>query len=225
VPDNIFKRREVETKPSPAPTPALPKAVVEVPVAVAEIPQVVEEMPMPPEVILEEQAQPEIARVGQTDGTMRELAASLSRVTSECEKEKTERRRIEQRAVSLAAQLQSLHTELATHLETEQQNQQKIDQLEQELRENNQEMERLRGEVAQQSGDHQLAAEQSKVILELKQRLQNALSLLQESQQAFLTINQEIEGGLNALTQNDPGKKESFEAHPMASIINPAGRV
>ena len=96
-----------------------------------------------------------------------EPPASLSRLTSELEKEKEERRRAEQRAASLAGQLQSLHQELGGQLATEQHNQ-RIAELEEELRASKAEVEQLRNDSEKLKSDRALAEKQSKIIAELK---------------------------------------------------------
>jgi PAS domain S-box-containing protein len=61
-------------------------------------------------------------------------AAELSEVNAEVEKERTERRRVEQRFVALSGQLQELHEELKKHLHAEKASQNRVNELEQKLR-------------------------------------------------------------------------------------------
>jgi chromosome segregation ATPase len=139
-----------------------------------------------------------------------EPPASLSRLTSELEKEKEERRRAEQRAASLAGQLQSLHQELGGQLATEQHNQKRIAELEEELRASKAEVEQLRTDSEKLKGDRALAEKQSKIIAELKERLQKALSLFRESHEAFQKSRTELEGSLGTLSLTDPQKSNPF---------------
>jgi PAS domain S-box-containing protein len=57
-----------------------------------------------------------------------------SSTSEELEKERTERRRVEQRFVALSGQLQELHQELKKHLDAEKASQNRVNELEQKLR-------------------------------------------------------------------------------------------
>ncbi len=71
----------------------------------------------------------------QLEARLRTAVASLARATTELETERGQRRRSEQRATTLAGQLQQLHDELKHHLESGQADQQRIADLEHQLQE------------------------------------------------------------------------------------------
>jgi hypothetical protein len=67
------------------------------------------------------------------ESRLRTAVSSLARTTAELETERGERRRSDQRAATLAAQMQQLHEELKSHLASEQTDQQRLTELEQQL--------------------------------------------------------------------------------------------
>jgi chromosome segregation ATPase len=72
------------------------------------------------------------------ENRLRTTVSSLARATAELETERGERRRSEQRAATLAGQMQQLHEELKSHLAAEQNDHQRLTELERQLREQGQ---------------------------------------------------------------------------------------
>jgi chromosome segregation ATPase len=74
------------------------------------------------------------AELAELERRVREGVTALSKVTTEVERERDERRKVEQRFATLSVQLQELHVELRRHLETERTSQHRVTELEQKLR-------------------------------------------------------------------------------------------
>jgi hypothetical protein len=72
------------------------------------------------------------------ESRFRTTVSSLARTTAELETERGERRRSQQRAVTLADQMQQLHEELKNHLASEQIDHQRLTELEHQLHEQGQ---------------------------------------------------------------------------------------
>jgi chromosome segregation ATPase len=74
------------------------------------------------------------AELNAMERQVRDGASSVAKVTAEVEKERGERRRVEERFAALSGQLQDLHKELKRHLDAERAGQGRVSELEQKLR-------------------------------------------------------------------------------------------
>jgi len=74
------------------------------------------------------------AELNAMERQVRDKASSVAKVTAEVEKERGERRRVEERFAALSGQLQDLHKELKRHLDVEKAGQGRVSELEQKLR-------------------------------------------------------------------------------------------
>jgi uncharacterized coiled-coil protein SlyX len=77
-------------------------------------------------------------QVVELESRLRTAISSLARTTAELETERGERGRSQQRAATLAAQMQQLHEEIKSHLASEQIDHQRLTELEQQLHEQGQ---------------------------------------------------------------------------------------
>jgi len=119
------------------------------------------------------------------DRRLRESAASCARVTADLEKERGERRRVEQRAAAMAGQLQELHGQLKDHFESESQSQKRISEFEQQLREREEALTRTRADLQKEKEERQLAEEQLRASSDLSVHLRNCLASFETAKQAF----------------------------------------
>lgn len=132
------------------------------------------------------------------EGRLREGVAALARATADLEKERRERRRVEQRAAALTTQLQELHEDRKQHLESEKAAQDRMFELEHQLRQREGEVGRLRSDLQKESSDRQLAEDQAKVVESLESQLQNYRSLFEESKQTFKRSQEELESRIQS---------------------------
>jgi len=138
------------------------------------------------------------AELSELERRIRDGVASLARATADLEKERGERRRTEQRAATLSAQLQELHTELRQHLESEKETRARLADLEQQVREREDTVSRVNADLNKESAERQLAEEQLRAAGDMSAQLRKYLSLFEESKKVFKRSQDELESRLQA---------------------------
>jgi hypothetical protein len=127
------------------------------------------------------------------DRRLRESAASRARITAELEKERGERRRLEQRAGSMASQLQELHGQFKQNFESESQNQKRVTDLEQQLRERDESLARASADLQKETEERQLAEKQLGASHNLSAQLRNCIASFETAKQAFKRRHEELD--------------------------------
>jgi hypothetical protein len=174
------------------------------------------------------------ARCSQLEEQVAKLAAQqqvgpLVRVTADLERERGDRRRIEERATSLAAQLQKLHEELGRNLELERSHQTRLGELERQLRERENAIAHLRADLEKEAANRELAEQHVSATGDLSAQLGKNLSLFEEAKKAFKRTKEEMEArlqaGLNALGESEAKlQKETAERQRLAEALDTAQR-
>jgi hypothetical protein len=171
-----------------------------------------------------------ILKKAELERQLREKVSELAQATAELENEKGERRRCEQRAAALAAQLQSLHAELSQHLEAERATHQRISALEQRILEREQTISQARSELQKETADRRLAEEELRTATELGRQMQNNLALYEETRKMFKNTQDQLEAKLkttqSALHENESKlQKESSERRRLAEALDESQRL
>ncbi|HYT61930.1 MAG TPA: hypothetical protein VEL06_17250, partial [Haliangiales bacterium] len=139
---------------------------------------------------------------------VREGVASLARVTADLEIERGERRRIEQRASTFGAQLQELHKELKQHLQVERVNQNRIADLERQLREREEALASASADLEKEAADRHLAEEQLGAVGDMTAQLRQCLAQFEEAKKAFSKTQEDLESQLQA-NSNSSSEREA----------------
>ena len=135
---------------------------------------------------------------GSAEARFRESISALARVTAQLEKERGERRRIEQRAAFLSSQLENLHEELRKHLEVEKESQQRLSEFEHQLRDREDEVTKAVSDFQKEAASRQLAEAQLKAKGDMGSKLQERFNLLDEAKQVFNSAQEKLEARLEA---------------------------
>lgn len=154
----------------------------------------------------------------------RDGVTSLARVTADLEKERAERRRLDQRASSLAGQVEAMHEQLRQHLELERDNQNKVLDLESQLRERDARLTDLRTDLNRELTDRKLAEDQLNATSEMSSKFQEALRVFDEAKQAFQRTEKELtsrlETSAKALTESQSRlQKEVSERQQLTQTV------
>jgi chromosome segregation ATPase len=147
------------------------------------------------------------AEIRELERRVREGVATVARVTADLEKERGERRRVEQRLVSLTQQLEDLHEDLSQHLESERASQNKITELEQVLHERERALARVLADLRKEVSDRELAEEQLAAVGDMSAQLRQYLSLFEDSKKVFKKTHEQLEAKLQA-SQKALGESE-----------------
>jgi len=134
----------------------------------------------------------------EAEARFRESISALARATAQLEKERGERRRVEQRITFLSSQLENLHDELRKHLEVEKGSQERIAEFEQQLRERDDALAKAVGDLQKEVAARQLVEAQLKAKGEMGSQLQDQFNLLDEAKRVFNAAQRKLEGRLDA---------------------------
>ena len=145
------------------------------------------------------------------DRRLRESAVSCARVAADLEKERGERRRIEQRAATLASQLQEMHGQLKNQFESESQNQQRFTELERRVRESEESLARTSAELQKEKEAHQLATEQVCAHNEIVVHLRDCETSFEKAKQAFKGAQAELDSRLQACLKISGEQEERLQ--------------
>jgi hypothetical protein len=143
-------------------------------------------------------ATPTKSDVSEEHRQVRESVALRARATAELEQERGERRRVEQRVGSLTKQLQELHEQLKLHLESESVAQNRTAELENVLREREEELSRTTAELQRESTERKMAEDQLRTTSTFSAQLRNCLSSFDAAKQAFKRSQEQAESRLQA---------------------------
>jgi chromosome segregation ATPase len=163
------------------------------------------------------------------EARFRESISALARVTAQLEKERGERRRVEQRAAFLSSQLENLHEELRKHLEVEKESQQRISEFEQQLREREDEVAKAVSDFQKEAAARQLVEAQLKAKGDMGSQLQERFNLLDEAKRVFNAAQEKLEARLEeasaALKQSQVKvQKQTAERKRLESLLEETQR-
>jgi CheY-like chemotaxis protein len=153
------------------------------------------------------------------EARFRESISALARVTAQLERERGERRRIEQRTAFLSSQLENLHEELRKHLEVEKETQQRLSEFEHQLRDRDEEVTKAVSEFQKEAAARQLAEAQLKAKGDMGNQLQERFNLLDEAKQVFNSA----QGKLEARLEEAIGAHKQSEARLQRQIAERKG--
>ena len=148
------------------------------------------------------------AEVAELERRVRDGVASLARVSADLETERSERRRVEQRMTALTSQLQQMHLDLNQQLESERGNQGRVNELEQQLRDRERMLVRLRADLQKEVSNRDLAEQQLQAVGDMGAQLRGYLSLFEESKKVFKRTQEQLEAKLR-MTQESLGETEA----------------
>jgi len=148
------------------------------------------------------------AEVADLEKRVRESAAGCARATAELEKERADRRRLEQRVASLSSQLPELHRQLKEHLDAEGQHHQRIAELEKQLQEREEALMRASADLEKEKEEHQLAEEQLRETGEISEKLQESLTAFEATKVSFQRTQEQLEAQVQA-SARDLGESEA----------------
>lgn len=160
---------------------------------------------------------------------LRESVAACARATGDLEKERAERRRIEQRAAFLANQLPELHGQLKQQLESESLNQNRTTQLEQQLREREEALARVGADLDKEKEERQLAEQQLSATGDLSAHLRDCLASFEAAKLSFKRTQEQMEAQMQD-TLKDSGEsgarlqKETTERQRVEEALAAAKR-
>jgi DNA repair exonuclease SbcCD ATPase subunit len=129
-----------------------------------------------------------------------EAASGRARLSADLERERAERRRIEQRAAALATQLQEMHARTGQHLEAERLSQERISALEKQLREREDALARATADLEKESAERNSAEEQLRAAGALIAQLQHSVSSFDGARKAMQRRHDDLEKQLQSST-------------------------
>ena len=149
-----------------------------------------------------------IAQLEEQAGTRaKELEALQSGISSE----RAERRKFEERAQSLSAQLRDLHGELNRHLQLEKESQTHVAELEQQLAERNESIAQTLANLEKETADRKLAEEQVRAAGDIAAKLQQQRANFEEARSSFARTQAELESRLQATAAALAEREASLE--------------
>lgn len=171
----------------------------------------------------ERQSANEVA-LAEAERRARDGVTSLARTTADLEKERAERRRLEQRASSLTGQVETMHEQLRQHLELERDNQNKVLDLESQLRDRDTKVDQLRADLDRERTDRKLAEDQLNATSEMSGQFKDALRVFDEAKQSFQRTEKDLasrlEASAKALTESQSRlQKEVSERQQLAQTV------
>jgi chromosome segregation ATPase len=122
----------------------------------------------------------------------------LARATADFEKERAERRRADHRVDSLTEQLQELHGQIKVHLDSELANKNRMVDLEQRLRQNEEQSSRIHDDLQKERTDRQLVEQQVRAADALSSQLRNCLTSFDLAKEGFKRAQTQLEARLQA---------------------------
>ncbi len=149
-----------------------------------------------PEVPQEARTAQQTANAEETEARFRESISALARATAQLEKERADRKRVEQRVTFLSGQLENLHEELRKHLEVEKDSQQRIAEFEQQLREREEGLAKAVSNLQKEAAARELVEAQLKAKGEMGSQLQEQFNLLDEAKRVFNATQRKLEARL-----------------------------
>jgi DNA-binding response OmpR family regulator len=163
------------------------------------------------------------------DRRLRASIASLGAVTAQLEAERGQRSRSEQRAATLAAQLQALHESLKIQIAAEVAALQRVTELEESVLNKQEVIERVEGDLHRESTERQLAEEQLRAAEDLCARYESNVGTFEEARESFKRTQEEMEfrlkTSLNAWMETESKlRHEATERLRLAAELETAQR-
>src|SRR6185436_14938521 len=140
-------------------------------------------------------------RITDLERQLREREQACSRATASFETERAERSRIEERASTLAVQLQDLHTELTRHLQLEKDNQARVAEMQRQLREREEAFAGISADLDKAGADRRLADEQLQAAENIIAELRRYPVAFEETKKAFARTQEELESRWQATSK------------------------
>jgi len=151
------------------------------------------------------------AEVAELEKRLRESATGCARATADLERERADRRRLEQRVASLASQLPELHRQLKEHLDSEGQHHQRIAELEKKLQEREEALTRASADLEKEKEELRLAGEQLRETGEIAEKLQESLTAFEATKASFQRTQEELEAQVQASAKDFSESEARFQ--------------
>jgi chromosome segregation ATPase len=151
------------------------------------------------------------AEVAELEKRLRESATGCARATADLERERADRRRLEQRVASLANQLPELHRQLKEHLDSEGQHHQRIAELEKKLQEREEALTRASADLEKEKEEHLLAGEQLRETAELAEKLQESLAAFEATKASFQRTQEQLEAQVQTSARDFSESEARFQ--------------
>ena len=219
-----FRMAQVPGAPAaPPPVPAAPTVD-----RVQETPQNQNTQPLEEESDMTTQL-PTDGEFAELEKRLRESAASCARATADLERERVDRRKLEQRVSSLASQLPELHRQLKEHLDAESQHHQRVAVLEKQLQEREEGLARASADLEKEKEEHRLAEEQLHDTGQIAENLRQSLASFEATKASFQRTQEQLEAQVEAsakdLSESEArAQKEAAERHRVEEALAVAKR-
>ena len=136
--------------------------------------------------------------LAEAERRVRDGVGTLARVTADLERERADRKRIDERAASLTAQVEAMHGQLRQHLESERENQSKSARLETDLRDREATVTLLQADLQKATIDLKLSEEQLKTTAQMSKEFEDSLRIFEEAKQVFQRTEQQLTSRVEA---------------------------
>ncbi len=155
--------------------------------------------------------------------------AALARATADLAKETGERQRSEERAVALNRQLQELHAESGRFLEVQRADQQRLANLEAQLRQRDETLAKCVSDLQQQKSEARLLREQLQKSRELNAHFRKNVSVFREAHRNINSTQQglqaQLEGALETVQKSEARlERATAEGNRLAAELEGAQR-
>jgi CheY-like chemotaxis protein len=154
---------------------------------------------------------PTAGEVAELEKRLRESAAGCARASADLERERADRRRLEQRVASLASQLPELHRQLKEHLDAEGQHHQRIAELEKKLQEREEALTRASADLEKEQEEHLLAEEQLLETGQIAEKLQESLAAFEATKVAFQRTQEQLEAQVQTSAKDFTESEARFQ--------------
>ena len=154
---------------------------------------------------------PTASQVAELEKRLRESAAGCARATADLERERADRRRLEQRVASLASQLPELHRQLKEHLDSEGQHHQRIAELEKQLQEREEALTRASADLEKDKEEHRLAEEQLRETGQIAENLRESLAAFEATKISFQRTQEQLEAQVQATAKDFRESEARFQ--------------
>ena len=141
---------------------------------------------------------------------VREGVGTLARATADLERERADRKRIDERSASLAAQVEAMHGQLRQYLESERENQNKIVSLESALRDRDAALTLAQADLQKTAVDLTLSEQQLKTTTSMTREFEDSLRIFEEAKQVFQRTEQQLVSRVEAMTKALGEAEEAF---------------
>lgn len=147
-----------------------------------------------------EEADAEIARL--KESTAIAPGDRAARIEAELERERGEKRRLEQRVAGLNKHLEELHARTSSYFETERVTQEKLAAIDRELHERNDDLSRAQADLQKAAADRTAALEQLRAGEALMKELREAAGVYSSAKDALQRRHEQVEARLQAVEKS-----------------------